>query len=113
MTIKTGNSSIKRIQLGSSIVKSAYLGSKLVYGSAITNVPSEPSTEIDPTYNYYVFDTSLDKDGTTVTLQNYRAEDETTWDGLTDWGDGTIDRSTSHTYANNGIYVVKTKCMII
>ena len=42
MTIKTGNSSIKRIQLGSSIVKSAYLGSKLVYGSAITNVPSEP-----------------------------------------------------------------------
>ena len=42
MTIKIGNSSIKRIQLGSSIVKSAYLGSKLVYGSAITNVPSEP-----------------------------------------------------------------------
>ena len=68
MTIKIGNSSIKRIQLGSNTVKSAYLGSKLVYGSAITNVPSEPSTEIDPTYNYYVFDTSLDKDGTTVTL---------------------------------------------
>ena len=42
MTIKIGNSSIKRIQLGSSIVKAVYLGSKLVYGSAITNVPSEP-----------------------------------------------------------------------
>ena len=112
MTIKIGNSSIKRIQLGSSIVKSAYLGSKLVYGSAITNVPSEPSTEIDPTYNYYVFDTSLDKNGTKVILKKYRAGDTTEWDGLTDWGDGTIDSNISHTYVSDGIYTVKTKHMI-
>ena len=41
MTIKIGNSSIKRIQLGSSIVKSAYLGNVLVYGQQI-DTPYEP-----------------------------------------------------------------------
>ena len=72
MTIKIGNSSIKRIQLGSSIVKSAYLGNVLVYGQQIDK-PYEPPVEIDPTYNYYVFNTSLNEYDTTVELSNYRA----------------------------------------
>ena len=113
MTIKTGNSSIKRIQLGSSIVKSAYLGSKLVYGSAVTNAPSEFVPELGPDdeYNIFVFNVSGPV-YTRVYLQNYRGGDETEWDGLTDWGDGTINAERTHEYANNGVYTVKTKWMI-
>lgn len=67
--------------------------------------------ELDPTYNYYVFDTSL-VSGTNINLQNYRAGDTIDWDGLTDWGDGCIDSLLTHTYTDNGIYTVKTKYMI-
>lgn len=115
MTIKIGNSSIKRIQLGSSIVKSAYLGSKLVYGSAITNAPSESVPELGPDdeYNIFVFDTSIKElDGTsydTITLHNSTKGDTTTWNGLTDWGDGTVNSELSHTYNVKGTYLVKTK----
>ena len=28
---------------------------------------------------------------------------------LTDWGDGTVDKLSSHTYKNIGAYIVKTK----
>lgn len=113
MTIKIGNSSIKRIQLGSSIVKSAYLGSKLVYGSAITNVPSEPVPGLvpDDEYNIYVFNVTGDTYNRAY-LQNYRAGDETEWDGLTDWGDGTINAERTHEYTKKGVYTVKTKWMI-
>ena len=113
MTIKIGNSSVKRIQLGSSIVKSAYLGSKLVYGSAITNVPSEPVPGLvpDDEYNFYVFNVSSPA-YTTVFLQNDKAGDETEWDGLTDWGDGTINTERTHKYDTDGVYTVKTKYMI-
>lgn len=118
MTIKTGNSSIKRIQLGSSIVKSAYLGSKLVYGSAITNVPSEFVPELGPDdeYNIFVFNTSIKElDGTsydTITLHNSTKGDTTTWNGLTDWGDGTVNSELSHTYNVKGTYLVKTKWVV-
>lgn len=67
--------------------------------------------ELDPTYNYYVFNTSL-ASGTRITLQNYRAGDTTDWNGLTDWGDGCIDSLLTHKYAENGVYIVKTKYMI-
>lgn len=113
MTIKIGNTSIKRIQLGSSIVKSAYLGSKLVYGSAITNVPSEPVPGLwpDDEYNIFVFNVT-DDTYNRVYLQNDRARDETEWDGLTDWGDGTINAERTHEYTKKGVYTVKTKWMI-
>ena len=65
--------------------------------------------EIDSTYNYFVFDTS---GGYTVTLKNHRAGDTTEWDGLTDWGDGTINSELTHTYTTDGAYIVKTKWMI-
>lgn len=109
MAITIGNSSIKNIYVGDSKVKAVYLGDNLVYG-----VQTEPPVEetIDKTYNYFVFDTSKVSGTTTVILQNYRAGDTTAWDGLTDWGDGTIDNNTSHTYASDGTYTVKTKYMI-
>lgn len=112
MTIKIGNSSIKRIQLGSNIVKSAYLGNVLVYGQQI-DTPVEPpvDTESDSAYNFYVFNVSSPV-YTTVFLQDYRAGDETEWDGLTDWGDGTINTERTHKYDTDGVYTVKTKYMI-
>ena len=67
------------------------------------------SSFMDKNYNYFVFDTTK-ASGTTIKLQSYKYGDTTEWDGLTDWGDGTIDTSTSHTYSSNGIYTVKTKC---
>ena len=105
MAIKLYNSSIKDVYAGDDKIKSVYVGDNLVYSA-------QSGIEIDPLYNYFVFDTSKVSNSTTVTLQNYRAGDSTTWDGLTDWGDGTIDSNRSHTYASNGVYTVKTKYMI-
>ena len=112
MTIKIGNSSIKRIQLGSNIVKSAYLGNVLVYGQQI-DTPVEPPVEIqiDASYNYFMIDTSL-SEYNSVSLIRSRAGDETSWDELTDWGDGTVNSENTHTYSSNGIYVIKTKWII-
>lgn len=105
MAIKLYNSSIKDVYAGDNKIKSVYVGDNLVYSA-------QSGIEIDPLYNYFVFDTSKVSNSTTVTLQNYRAGDSTTWDGLTDWGDGTIDSNRSHTYASDGVYTVKTKYMI-
>lgn len=109
MTIKIGNSSINSIYVGDTKVKAVYLGNQLVYSSK-----SEPSTEIDDSYNYYVFDTNKASEykTTTVTLQDYRAGDTTEWNGLTDWGDGTINTERYHRYSKHGIYTVKTKYVI-
>lgn len=71
---------------------------------------SSGDTEIDRDYNYYVFDTSKVSGTTTVALLS--RIDGSSWDGLTDWGDGTIDSSQKHTYATDGIYTVKTKYTI-
>ena len=38
-----------------------------------------------------------------------RHGDSTVYDGITDWGDGTIDYKLSHTYAQRGTYVIQTK----
>ena len=70
-------------------------------------------TEFDVVYdssmNIFVMDTTMTPGDKTVKLQKDRAGDTTNWDGVTDWGDGTIDNTTSHTYENDGIYLVKTK----
>lgn len=66
--------------------------------------------ELDPTYNYYVFDTSL-VSGTNIYLQSYgdiNVGDFTYDYGVTYWGDGTFG-SYNHTYANDGFYTVKTR----
>lgn len=104
MTIKIGDSSINSIYVGDTAVKSVYLGDNLVYSRQ-----SEPVIEIDDSYNYFVFDTSLVEGSTTVGLYSYRGQDQTEWDGLTSWGDGTVDTALEHTYAKDGIYTVKTK----
>ena len=103
MAIKLYNSTIKDVYAGDNKIKSVYAGDNLVYESIKEDVGSE--------YNYFVFETSSST-SRSVYLSSYRGGDTTTWDGLTDWGDGTIDSNTSHTYASNGVYTVKTKYMI-
>lgn len=100
MAIKIGDSSISNIYIGDTVVKAVYLGDNLVYSKGM---------KIDDSYNYFVFDTSKVDGSTTVGLYSFRGGDETKWNGLTDWGDGTINSSEEHTYAKDGIYTVKTK----
>ena len=66
----------------------------------------------DDNYNLFKFDTSLTPKDKTVTLTADRRGDNTSWDGITDWGDGTLDTNTTHTYTNDGIYLVKTKYIL-
>ena len=66
----------------------------------------------DENYNIFKFDTSLTAEDKTVTLSTNRRGDTTSYDGVTDWGDGTIDNTASHTYTNDGIYLVKTKYIL-
>ena len=63
----------------------------------------------DSSMNMFVMDTSMTSGDKTVKLQKDRAGDTTNWDGITDWGDGTLDTETIHTYDNDGIYLIKTK----
>ena len=112
MTINIGSSSINSIYVGDTAVKSVYLGDNLVYSKQ-----TEPSTEIDKSYNYFVFDTTKVSGVESSAAKNigflgYRAGDETTWNALTDWGDGTINTELTHQYAKGGIYTVKTKWAI-
>ena len=70
-------------------------------------------TELDNTFNYFVFDTikaDINNIGIPgVYLSSYRAGDTTSWNGLTDWGDNTIDTNLSHEYKIDGAYTIKTK----
>lgn len=95
------------------IKKIYYRGKEIKYGH-INGEMVFFKDGINPTYNYFVFDTSKypGLGQVTVTLANYRAKDWTEWDRMTDWGDGTIDTKYSHTYETTGIYTVKTKWMI-
>ena len=79
-------------------VKGEWLGSFVEY-----------STVYDSSMNIFVMDTTMTPGDKTVKLQKDRAGDTTSYDGVTDWGDGAIDNNTSHTYDNDGIYLVKTK----
>lgn len=96
------SNNIKDIYCGEVKIKTVYAGDKVVY----------KSDAIDPTYNYFVLKVSKTDLYNTVSLQDYRAGDETEWDGYTDWGDGTRDKLRTHKYENPGIYTVKTKWMI-
>lgn len=81
---------------------------EIISVAPITLTVADPSF-IDKKYNYFIFNTNKVSGSTTVKLQSYKYGDTTNWDGMTDWGDGTIDTSTSHTYSSDGIYTVKTK----
>ena len=74
-------------------------------------------TEFDVIYdssmNMFVFDTTKTPGDLTVTLDTDRRGDTTSYDGVTDWGDGNINTNTTHTYNNDGIYLVKTKYSMI
>lgn len=109
--IKIGNSTISKLYLGTSQIVKVYLGDTLIYGGSSSGGEDDDiDPNIDPTYNYFVFDTSLAD--TTINLYDYRAGDTTDWDGITDWGDGTTDTELKHTYATDGTYTVKTKYML-
>ena len=109
--IKIGNSTISKLYLGTSQIVKVYLGDTLIYGGSSSGGEDDDiDPNIDPTYNYFVFDTSLAD--TTINLYDYRAGDTTDWDGITDWGDGTTDTELEHTYATDGTYTVKTKYML-
>lgn len=56
--------------------------------------------------NVYVFDLSKVANNKTITLKNRHSGT------YTDWGDGVVDKNTTHTYANVGIYTVKTRQVI-
>ena len=58
-------------------------------------------------YNEFVFD--INSSNITISLDTDRRGDTTTWDGNTDWGDGTVDTQSSHQYSQAGTYTVKTK----
>lgn len=91
---------IKNIYCGEEEIKTIYAGDKVVYQSG----------EIDPTYNYFVYDLLLSEDDTcTVKLNEYRLGDNTAWSGYTDWGDGTVNKELTHTYEKCDKYTVKTK----
>lgn len=66
----------------------------------------------DEAYNIFKFDTSLTPEDKIVTLADNRRGDNTPWDYITDWGDGILDTNITHTYTNDGVYLVKTKYIL-
>ena len=101
MSLIIGGKTINEMYAGEKQVIEMYIGDRLIYGGN--------HIEIDPTYNYFVFDTSLIEGVATVKLYKNRSGDTTSWDRLTDWGDGTVDTLITHTYSEDGKYTVKTK----
>ena len=101
MGIFTNLKNIKNIFCNGSEIQTVYVNRQIVY----------QSDEIDSAYNYFVFQVSPTA-GKTIELSDDRRGDTTSYDGLTDWGDGTIDSKMTHTYDNNGTYIVKTKWML-
>ena len=73
----------------------------------MNNVISGAVTPTFSKYNEFVFD--INSSNITISLNTDRRGDTTTWDGNTDWGDGTIDTQSSHQYSQAGTYTVKTK----
>ena len=95
-------SNIKSIYYNGSKIKTVYYGNTVVYQSDSTSI----STDINPWYNYFVFDSH------TVELDASRNGDITSWHGETDWGDGIVDNLLTHTYTSGGPHTVKTKWAI-
>lgn len=115
MTVFNNLKNIKSIYHNNKEIVAVYAGGKMVYKK--DNNGGNTGSEIDPTYNYFVFDTSLfdgNSSNKTTEIKLFEYYDfnwgTITYDyGLTDWGDGTIDSESSHTYANEGVYIVKTR----
>ena len=61
-----------------------------------------------PGYNVFGYKVNKETGCDTFVLNNRRG-DTTEWDGMTDWGDGTIDNSLTHTYEEDGEYFIVTK----
>ena len=90
------------------------MSKKLLLNNVRKNDINFDDVVIDPTYNYFVFDTSLveSNEVTLSDLSEYGYENPTYDYGLTDWGDGTVDSRYYHTYDTNGIYLVKTRYVL-
>ena len=71
------------------------------YGSYITY--------LKPDNNINTFTLDVTEENTTFYLCSDRHGDNTIYDGLTDWGDGTVDYKLSHVYEQRGTYVIQTK----
>jgi len=83
---------IKDVHYGNNIINKIYYGSNLVFDRFT-----------DKSYNVYVFNLTKVTSNYTLTLQNINEGTQT------NWGDGMIDTSLTHTYASQGIYTVKTR----
>ena len=84
--------------LGDKQIVAAYKGTELIF-----------SISAGLTQNIYVFDTSLISSGSRTITLNRSLRGDTTSNPITDWGDGTKDNLLTHTYAVDGVYVVKSK----
>lgn len=94
-------------------INQIFCNGKEIMTVRINNKAVFQNDRINPSYNYFVFDTKYVGTGSvTIALANYRAGDYTSWDRKTDWGDGTVDTNYIHTYEEPGVYTVKTKWMI-
>ena len=69
----------------------------------------KPKIVYDENYNIYLIDTTKTPGNLDVTLQSELRGDMTTWNEITDWGDGTSDNLLTHTYVTDGQYTIKTK----
>ena len=78
---------------------------KLLMNNAISGGVTPTPTFSE--YNEFVF--HINSSNITISLDTDRRGDTTTWDGNTDWGDGTVNTQSSHQYSRAGTYIVKTK----
>lgn len=99
MSVLNNLKNIKDIYCNGKRIKAIHVNNKVVY----------LSNEINPSYNYLVF--NISSMGNEVILSSNRRGDTTNWNGLTDWGDGTVNSELTHTYTDYGFYTVKTKLM--
>ena len=68
------------------------------------------SYDFDENYNIFIVKCDGNDE---IGLSINRRGDITEYDGLTDWGDGTINDELYHTYMEAGLYVIKTKYWIV
>jgi hypothetical protein len=88
---------IKDAHYGNNVIYKIYYGSNLVY---------DRNKIYDLNQNVYIFDLSKVSNNYTLTLQNVNNGT------YTDWGDGVVNTSLTHTYSHQGVYTVKTRQVI-
>ena len=89
-------------------IKSNITTDKTKYVYSDVNITENDEDWIFNNINYNVFKVTV-SDGDEIVLQNDRRGDITTWDEVTDWGDGTQDNNITHTYTTGGEYIITTK----